>query len=102
MAFPISQIQVGLELEVARSPRSLSLFTTAAAPTSTLHPNPTLHPRPTPHLPPQVSALENCEIISFSSDNLRVDESGAVALANRVFETFDVRGKLTGYDKDEQ
>jgi len=35
-----------------------------------------------------VSALENCEIISFSTDNLRVDESGAVALANRVFETF--------------
>ena len=40
-----------------------------------------------------MSALENCEIISFSTDNLRVDESGAVALANRVFETF-VEGEL--------
>ena len=40
-----------------------------------------------------MSALENCEIISFSTDNLSVDESGAVALANRVFETF-VEGEL--------
>ena len=40
-----------------------------------------------------VTAVEDATLLRFSTEQLRIDGSGAVALANRVFETF-VEGEL--------